>query len=86
MDDISWRPYHLFLFALVSVGLSKIWLLIGGAPTKMDERIFSEQIFYMNLGSWMSDGMYSIQGTAVLLTVVLVYLLYVKRPREMITS
>lgn len=86
MDDIFWRPYHLFLFALVSVLLSKVWLIIGGAPIHLDPRRFSEQLFYMNLGPWMSDAMYSVQGTAVLITGVVLYLLYVKRTKGMITG
>jgi hypothetical protein len=78
MDDIYWRPYHLWLFALVSVLFSKVWLLIGGAPILFDERKFSEQLFYMNLGPWMTDSMYSIQAAAVLIVGILIYLLYVK--------
>lgn len=86
MDEISWGPYHLFLFALVSFVLSKIWLLIGGAPIYLDERKFSDQLFYMNIGPYMSDAMYSIQGTAVLITGVLFYLLYVKHTRGRIMA
>jgi hypothetical protein len=86
VDDISWRPYHLFLFAFVSVVLSKVWLLMGGAPIYLDERKFSDQLFYMNVGPYMSDAMYSIQGTAVLITGVLFYLLYVKHTRARITT
>jgi hypothetical protein len=82
MDDIPWRSYQLLLFALVSVVLSKVWLLIGGAPILLDERKFSEQLFYMNVGPWMSDYMYSLQGTAVLVAGVLLYLLYVKHAKE----
>jgi hypothetical protein len=85
IDDISWRPYHLFLFASVSVVLSKVWLLISGAPIDLDETKFSEQLFYMNVGPWMSDYMYSIQGTAVLIAGVLLYLLYVKHTKRTIT-
>lgn len=81
IDDISWRPYHLFLFALVSVLLSKVWLVIGGAPIQMDPRIPSEQLFYMNIGPCMTDTIYSIQGTVVLISGVLIYLLYAKRTK-----
>lgn len=84
MDGISWRPYDFFLFAFLSVLLSKVWLIIGGGPVELDPNRFSDQLFYMNTGPFMSDAMYSIQGAAVLIASVLLYLFWAKRRKGLI--
>jgi hypothetical protein len=78
-DDVPWRLYALFPFALLSLLLSKVWLIIGGAPIYGDPKRFSEQLFYMNIGPYMTDYMYSVQGTAVLIAGIVLYLFYVKK-------
>jgi hypothetical protein len=71
--------WHHALFALLSILFSKVWLIIGGAPIYGDPNRFSDQLYYMNDGPYMSNDMYSIQATAVIIAGILLYVFYVKR-------
>jgi hypothetical protein len=80
------RLWHHALFALLSVLFSKVWLIIGGGPIYGDPNRFTDQLYYMNDGPYMSNDMYSIQGTAVIIAGILLYVFYVKGREQLMAE
>lgn len=86
LDRSVLRAQSLALWVLLSLLYSKVWYTMNTAPQvddgKMDVLLnFPLQHIFMNVGPWMSRGMFFVQGGVVALTSVFVYLL-LRRGRE----
>jgi hypothetical protein len=66
MEDVRWRAPHYAVFVLLALVFSKCWLQLGGMPDSSHPGEFPAQLFFMNLGPWMSGQMYVVQAAAVL--------------------
>jgi hypothetical protein len=81
MEDVRWRALHYGVFVVLALFFSKCWLQIGGLPDSSHPGEFPAQLFFMNLGPWMSGQMFLIQGAAVgLAGIFLLALLYPPLP------
>jgi len=82
IDELDFSKYYYYLLFIISVLYSKIWLLINSSPIpKPDVYDFegltrtSWQRYFMNIGPWMSDKMYLIQTSVVLITFMIIWCL-----------
>jgi hypothetical protein len=78
-DSMNWGSYQYWLFALIAIATSKVWLPIGGAPLYIDPARYPDQLYYMNHGQWMSVEMYVVQGAALVAIGVLLYFVYIRK-------
>lgn len=86
------RPWHTVTIGIVSLGLSKIWLVINPLdPTKYatdnmqdfyDLYKFPMQRYFMNLGPWMSNDMYVVHLITAILCTAGLYLLHKNLEKE----
>lgn len=70
-DSLTWQPLHYWLFAFASVLISKVWFTIGPLESGIPPLIL--------IGPWMPHSMYFLQGAAVLVLSVLMYVFYVRQ-------
>ena len=84
VDRAGWSDRQYALWAALSLLFSKVWYTFNTAPQVYTDRqsllSFPLQHFFMNSAPWMSNAMYLLQGSAVALTAVIVYLGYVRQP------
>jgi hypothetical protein len=77
VDRLGLNRWHLAVWVGVSLFYSKIWYIFNTAPmnpTGMASLLsFPLQHFFMNSGPWMSHSMYLVQGSIVLVTIILLY-------------
>jgi hypothetical protein len=64
----------LIIFFLICALLSKIWFRINRSPFTGEFLEFPIQRFFMALGPWMSDQMYYLQGTVVVIVSAVLYM------------
>ncbi len=72
-DLLSWRPAHYWLLAVLSVLMSKVWLTINSVPLSGNVLEIPDQYYFMSHGPFMSNQMYLVQGAAVVLCGLLMY-------------
>ena len=84
INKYSFSTSFYLVTGLLSLVASKVWLLLniyeGNASGNFDKNgsmDFPDQILWMNIGPWMSEQMYYVQGgVMLLLTGVLFFMLY----------
>jgi hypothetical protein len=66
-DDVRWPVWGRWLIAAVAVFASKVWFGInhGGFHGKEVPSSYPMQYYFMNLGPWIADEMYWLQGSLV---------------------
>lgn len=84
LNNYSFLNYFYTITGLLSIFLSKIWLLLN--TNKIAYRMnfdkngsmdFPDQKFWMNFGPWMNEQMYYIQGGAIIIILlILIFTLY----------
>ncbi|MBL7196532.1 MAG: hypothetical protein ISS47_00380 [Candidatus Omnitrophica bacterium] len=85
LDQFEWKPSFYVFIGFISLLYSKIWLVINSVPapdSNLSEEsylLFPWQKLFMNIGHFMSDKMYIVQGSAILLTGIVFYFLFVHR-------
>lgn len=81
VDASSWRWSHYAGWAFLCVAYSKVWYVIHAGQQSLAGEAslyrFPLQGLFMNSGPWMSRTMYYVQGAAVLLTGVIIYIGFV---------
>lgn len=84
VDSLDWKLSHYWLIAVLSLLYSKVWLSMNAAGafigTKAASLEFPDQYYNMSHGPWMSNQMYVLQGSIVLATTILLYLLLFHQP------
>lgn len=80
VESLRWNASRYWLMAGLSLLFSKIWLPINTRPLEGSPLDFPLQRYFMNHGPWMSNQMYLIQGSIVLLTAVVFYSLFFRTP------
>jgi len=78
IDSFNWKKWNYWLIAIVSLLLSKVWLKIHTGPWVGEAIGFPKQRYYMNIGPWMSEGMYIVQGVSALAALLLFYVFIIK--------
>jgi len=78
VDSLKWKKSCYWFMAVLSIILSKAWLIINTQPLNMNVpaeqfREFPFQFYFMNHGPWMSNIMYIVQGSVVLLCGAIIY-------------
>jgi hypothetical protein len=68
-----------FWFFLVSLALSKFWYGIEVASFSKNYLKFPEQKYFMSIGPWMSDAMYGLQGSIILLLFLWMYCFFLRK-------
>ena len=74
VDRLALPRRFWWFFAALALASTRIWMRMG-LPAYDDQRYlhFPFQNFFMNLGPWMSNRMYLLQGVVVLISAVLLY-------------
>lgn len=73
-DLLPWRLSDYLGIGLISLAMSKVWLVINTGPFGTNPLEFPRQKMMMNYGPWMSTGMWIVQGGAVVLCALIFYL------------
>jgi len=80
IDELPRARWHDVVFLAAGLVASKCWLPLNHGPTTGNLLEFPDQLYFMNQGPWMSDGMYLAQGMIVL--AMAAALAWMKRERE----
>ena len=80
LRKLSWKTWHCWLFAGISLIFSKVWFPINRVPFGSDPLNFPLQNLCMNNGPWISPAMYLVQGLAVIITALFLYIILIYKP------
>ena len=88
LDRVQLNKYFIVTFVLLSVIFSKIWLPINPIPEEPGNLWeFPMQKYFMNVGPWMSNQPYAVQGAGILFSfVVLFYVTKMRTSAKLKTS
>ena len=90
LEQLKWKSSYYIFIAFASFLYSKIWFIINSNPVPNHNPnlssdsllVFPWQKLFMNVGYLMSDVMYIVQGSIVLLTGIIFYFLFVHKTIE----
>ena len=81
-EELGWPSSYYWIIGLVTFLSSKVWLPMNNQPLTGSLLDFPLQYIFMNLGPWMSNQMYIIQGAVVTLIAILFYFLMFRPQRN----
>jgi hypothetical protein len=80
-ERLTWRSSQYGFLTIIALLISKVWLRINSSPLTGDVLKVPDQYYYMSHGPFMSNEMYLLQGGAVLLAGLAVYVVCIRDRR-----
>jgi hypothetical protein len=79
IQKYTFPPLFYIVIGLMALALSKFWYRINREPFTGDILDFPYQYYFMSQGPWMSDNMYYLQSSIMLVFCLLLYILFLRK-------